>query len=382
MAAVHNHSHFPAFLNTVWAKAFIVAVILISCVVPSDIGGIVFHVLVESYLTVAVFVALTLILIYGAENIFNFDLGKYNRAHPRAQVWISSLLGAMPGCGGAIIVLTQYVNGYISFGSVVAVLIATMGDAAFLLLAKKPLMALVVMAVSVVAAIITGIIVDRLHGRDFMKVKIKPKEVYHSKTVKVPSQHTRDIIRFLTFIIMFPGVIAGMLMAFRFDVPHEVQDIIGGIGIFFLLIVWVLLKDQNPLVNYAVETSKTNLVRRTTDETAFIIIWVILAFFLYDLTVEVFDIQLENIFSSVAWLMPLTGVLIGFIPGCGPQIIVTTLYINGIVPFSAQLGNAISNDGDALFPAIALAPKAALLATLYSAVPAVIIAYAYFWIFE
>ena len=148
MAAVHNHSHFPAFLNTVWAKAFIVAVILISCVVPSDIGGIVFHVLVESYLTVAVFVALTLILIYGAENIFNFDLGKYNRAHPRAQVWISSLLGAMPGCGGAIIVLTQYVNGYISFGSVVAVLIATMGDAAFLLLAKKPLMALVVMALA------------------------------------------------------------------------------------------------------------------------------------------------------------------------------------------------------------------------------------------
>ena len=31
--------------------------------------------------------------------------------------------------------------------------------------------------------------------------------------------------------------------------------------------------------------------------------------------------------------------------------------------FSAQLANAISNDGDALFPAIAIAPKAAILAT-------------------
>ena len=40
------------------------------------------------------------------------------------------------------------------------------------------------------------------------------------------------------------------------------------------------------------------------------------------------------------------------------------------------MGNAISNDGDALFPALALAPGAAVIATLYSAVPALLIAYA------
>jgi len=76
--------------------------------------------------------------------------------------------------------------------------------------------------------------------------------------------------------------------------------------------------------------------------------------------------------------LPLMGVLVGFIPGCGPQVLVSTLYINGVVPFSALLGNAISNDGDALFPAIALNPKAAILATAYSAIPAVILAYAFY----
>jgi hypothetical protein len=56
------------------------------------------------------------------------------------------------------------------------------------------------------------------------------------------------------------------------------------------------------------------------------------------------------------------------------------MYLSGIVPLSAQIGNAISNDGDALFPAIAIAPKVAIVATLYSAVPAVILAYAWlFW---
>ena len=61
---------------------------------------------------------------------------------------------------------------------------------------------------------------------------------------------------------------------------------------------------------------------------------------------------------------------------------VATFYLNGYIPLSAELGNAISNDGDALFPAIALAPKAAILATLYSAIPAIIVAYSYFYLFE
>ena len=75
-------------------------------------------------------------------------------------------------------------------------------------------------------------------------------------------------------------------------------------------------------------------------------------------------------------------ILFGFLPGCGPQIIVTTFYLNGYIPFSAEIGNAISNDGDALFPALALAPKAAILATLYSAIPAILVAYSYFYFFE
>ena len=47
-----------------------------------------------------------------------------------------------------------------------------------------------------------------------------------------------------------------------------------------------------------------------------------------------------------------------------------------------SVGNAISNDGDALFPAIALSPRAAALATLYSAIPAALVGYGYWFIFE
>ena len=54
----------------------------------------------------------------------------------------------------------------------------------------------------------------------------------------------------------------------------------------------------------------------------------------------------------------------------------------GIIPLSAQIGNALSNDGDALFPVLAIAPKVGLIATLYSAVPALVISYGYLFIFE
>ena len=95
-----------------------------------------------------------------------------------------------------------------------------------------------------------------------------------------------------------------------------------------------------------------------------------------------FDINIEGIFAGWAAIVPLISVLIGFLPGCGPQVLVTTLFIAGYLPLSAQIGNALSNDGDALFPAIAIAPKVAIVATLYSAIPALIVSYLYFFAFE
>ena len=58
------------------------------------------------------------------------------------------------------------------------------------------------------------------------------------------------------------------------------------------------------------------------------------------------------------------------------------MYLSGLIPLSAQIGNAISNDGDALFPAIAMAPRAAIVATIYSALPALLLAYGWYFFVE
>ena len=120
---------------------------------------------------------------------------------------------------------------------------------------------------------------------------------------------------------------------------------------------------------------------RVAEETSFIAIWVLAAYLAYDYLVFLTPLDLNAMFKAIGILIPLLAIIMGFIPGCGPQILVTTLFINGMIPFSALLGNAISNDGDALFPAIAIAPRAAILATIYSAIPAFIMAYSLYFFF-
>ena len=108
----------------------------------------------------------------------------------------------------------------------------------------------------------------------------------------------------------------------------------------------------------------------------------IVAFLIFELTTYFSGVDLHTVFLGYGMWMPLIGLAIGLLPGCGPQILVTSLYLSGAMPMSAQLSNAISNDGDALFPAIALAPKAAMVATFYSAVPAFVVGYGYYFLFE
>jgi hypothetical protein len=123
-------------------------------------------------------------------------------------------------------------------------------------------------------------------------------------------------------------------------------------------------------------------LRNTIADTNFVTAWVVFAFLIFEIWIFSFNVDLEGLFKGFALYLPLITIIIGLLPGCGPQVIVTSMYIGGIIPLSAQIGNAISNDGDALFPAIALAPKTAIVATLYSSIPALIVAYGWYIIFE
>jgi hypothetical protein len=364
-------------------KLLIILVLALLLASSGDMAHVVMQAMSDAYLQVTVFVAATLALFYSIERAFEVDLGEAMARNVRWQPAIASLLGALPGCGGAIIVVTQYTRGYASFGALVSVLVATMGDAAFLLIAREPMTGLLVMSVSLTAGTICGMVIDRLHGRDFLR------------SHRPEADNTADIDPMAGFIppwattvwlaLLAPGLVLGALIAFQVDIDAitgigGLQLYFGFAGAAFALLLWALSGNGNShiLCSMAANT----MGERVVIDTNFVTAWVVVAFLAYEIAVYAFGADVSVLFESWAPVMPLIAILVGFVPGCGPQIVVTTLYLAGAIPLSAQLSNAIANDGDALFPAIALAPRAAFVATIYSAVPAFIVGYGWFFLFE
>ncbi|MEM8489540.1 MAG: putative manganese transporter [Pseudomonadota bacterium] len=361
-------------------RAFVwvlLAGLLAVAVVDPALFDVIRGTLADAYLGVSVFVALTLASFYVLDQYFKADVvGALNRQNVW-QVPCAAALGALPGCGGAIIVVTQFAHGQVSFGALVAVLIATMGDAAFLLLASEPKTAAAIFAIAGLAGVGCGYLVNRLHGWDFLKRKPSIHAGKNQELFELPSRWKRAF-----WLLLVPGAGIGVLRALNLEsgtlaviAESEFAIWVGFIGAFLCIGIW----NSQPIDSWTTRFARTkdaaSMRESAVAETAFVSVWVILAFLMYELLIYFTGLDLTGAFQSLGALTPLLAVSVGFIPGCGPQILMTTLYLNGVIPLSAQLANAISNDGDALFPAIALAPRAAIVATLYSALPALGLGY-------
>ncbi len=109
-------------------------------------------------------------------------------------------------------------------------------------------------------------------------------------------------------------------------------------------------------------------------ETSMVTVWVIAGYLLYEYTMGVFSLDLRALSAAAGVGAPLAGAALGLVPGCTPQIIFAQLYaVEEVIPFSALAANAISQDGDALFPLMAIDMKAAIIATIYTTIPALVV---------
>ena len=375
-------------------KRLLLPVVLIALLMTPATTELTVSVLSDAFWQVASYVAATLALYHIIANWMSRQ-GKLNTLlgrHSSYQVLFASFMGALPGCGGAIVVITQFVSGRLSFGAVVAVLTATMGDAAFLLLAAEPETGLAIIAVGFVIGLLAGWGVDRLHGKDFMRPAPTERQAVSAPAPAGKSQQPALRLQGLFWKwALIPAAIIALMGSLQMDIdqllllPSGAISYLGAAAAMVAMLLWATSRDITDYQSAVAEDPKAannNVFQRVAQDTNFVTSWVIGAFLLFELTIFWTGIDPAAIFSNWAVLVPLMGVAIGLMPGCGPQILVTSLYISGAVPLSAQLGNAISNDGDALFPAIALAPKAALMATLYSTLPALLVAYSYYLLFE
>ena len=111
-------------------------------------------------------VLITGIVIIMMMMIESFNLESHSRFFSRVkgssfrQVLLAALLGSIPGCIGGFATVSLYSRRLLSFGALTAMMIASAGDEAFVMLAMMPDKALWIFALLFVIAVFSGIAID------------------------------------------------------------------------------------------------------------------------------------------------------------------------------------------------------------------------------
>tara|TARA_B100000768_G_C11234017_1_gene356387 strand:- start:65 stop:1255 length:1191 start_codon:yes stop_codon:yes gene_type:complete len=369
----------------------------------------------DAFLAVTVFVAAMVFLFSWLQYATSGRFVEYIRRKKKLQPIIGALMGLTPGCGGAIVMMPMYARGYVSYGTVLATLIATLGDSAFILIGAAitdssfvaPLIA--VHAISFVTGVSWGYLVDMTGttphkplGRFGPSIGEEPPKVEsgnESPLDDLPREEPGGLgykILHQGYLIWWSVTVIGLIFAIllmvwsgqdpdyslelSFD-PTSMDGFItwvGVIGTSLSIILYIAQKNWIGDDTEATIGDKLHSMRETmihsASETAFVTFWVMIAYLAFEFGMLFSGISEQDMSAyGDGFIVVIAASIIGLIPGCGPQIIVITAYTKDIISFPALAANAISQDGDALFPLLVRHKAASLWATIHTTIPAIIV---------
>jgi len=372
----------------------------------------------DGYVQVSAFVAVTVLAFGLLQYATDGAVIGAIEDNERLQVLFGGLLGLTPGCGGAIVVMPLYVRGTVSFGTVVATLGATAGDSAFVILALAPEAALYAYAIAFAASVATGYLVDEVglgvSRVDAAVAKLSPAMADGGTVVNSgvgpnpahdyggpapthahesgPDRHSRVLtpLSHLAHVLWWGAAISGLIfgslyllrggpevalsLGLGFDGLFTVTGIVGAVLSLYLYAVGRHYVGEGEIAR-ALDSfgSVYDTLTHAAMETSFVTVWVLVAFLVYEYFVLFSGANIATLAAAAGVLAPIGGAVVGLIPGCGPQILLSSVYAEGGLPFSALSANAIAQDGDALFPLLAVDARAAIVATIYNFLPAVVV---------
>jgi len=100
----------------------------------------------------------------------------------KTQIIGASLLGVVPGCIDAFLIVSLYSHGLVGFPALVAVMLATAGDEAFVMLAMIPKAAFLIFAICAFLGIIGGFLAEKVTKiLKFKRAKICPIKIHPLK---------------------------------------------------------------------------------------------------------------------------------------------------------------------------------------------------------
>jgi hypothetical protein len=312
------------------------------------------HVLLESVMITGFVAAMMLVIEY--VNVVSSGRWSQRLARGRmGQYLLASLLGATPGCLGAFTVVAMYSHGSVSFGSVVAAMIATSGDEAFVMFALIPKTALVLTALLFALALAAGATVDFFIGkRPSAWPRCEALVLHHEEqTVLFPVERivmqwqrcsaARGILT--VALALFAGAIAsGQIGPPVWSWIRASLLAVAGASLFIV----VTVPDH-----FLEEHLWRHVARRHVPR---VFLWTVAALAVSGPIERLLAVSGSPTGSS--WLLLLMACGIGLIPESGPHLIFVTLYAQHTVPFGVLLASSIVQDGHGMLPMLAHSRRA------------------------
>ncbi len=340
------------------------------------------------------YVSISIVGVYLIKFYSNKSLKQSTQVIPKwAQPIMGALLGVIPGCGGTIVASSLYINKKLSFGSLLAAFITTLGEGSFVLLGASDeadvasnLRAFVLVnLVGLTIGIIVGIIVDTFGIKGFLK---NPK-------LSITPNHNTDLNSY-SFAQLFIDKIGFFLILgiSLFLAPGSIMALWGGsiisieeltlwlcvaltiISITFYITHRFILKGSCNIGTHSnLRKSLLDAVADIAMVITYVFVGLIIANFIIDFMVG--PDKFYNWMSSSPIVVVIIAALIGATPGCGGMITVAVAYISiPDFPMAALIAGSIATSGDGIFPLLAENKKDALFITGFSLVLALGVGFA------
>ena len=304
------------------------------------------------------------------------------------QVLFGATLGLIPGCIGGFATVSLYTHGLFSFGALVAMMIASSGDEAFVMLAMFPQKALVLFGMLFVIAVVTGVLTDfvgerlRKKGSATVQDQVCCDDGFeiHKHEDTEPHEHGKRHFGWKRAVLAVGLAAFIVALGFGFlEHDHEEEHALTinllsetWMNVLFACLSVIMLGVIIFASDHFIEEHLWHHVIRKHFLSIFLWTFGVLS----AIAVLMHFIDISSWISGNTALMILLAVAVGIIPESGPHLIFVTLFAAGIVPFPVLLASSISQDGHASIPLLAESKSAFLKAKLLNCLVALVCGFA------
>ncbi|MGD9492864.1 MAG: putative manganese transporter [Bacteroidales bacterium] len=284
------------------------------------------------------------------------------------QILLGTFMGVLPGCFGTFFIVSLFTHGNVGFGALVATLIATSGDEAFLMFSMFPMQTVFIHIGLAVVAIIAGFVAHAIFRKKTIMTRKMQFEIHsHEEIPSARNSGIRDNLKNISFhravlifglLLVVVNLVLGAAHGHggghemkHFHFEEYIKYIFAGLAFITLLAAFIL---PDHFIN---EHMWGHVIKKHFLK---VFLWtfgalIVIEFALPELNAEMW--MKENPITLL-----LIACLIGIIPESGPHMVFVTMFAGGYIPLGVLMGSSIVQDGHGALPLLAESQKSFLLA--------------------